>query len=326
MGRVAIIGVAIFWLIVTAGSLVWEVADPASLSTDKRTEALPAGLSDSKAAEPTLAELTPGLRVDLRKEIAGGGGQPALSTPAPEPSDAAMPPVIAESSVPPQMPAPTPLAASPAGLPDEKTIVVATTPVSNEPVSPAFDLPPPRPGHVSSDTASAALAPPPKGPSARPPVNAAAASDPRIVEAQTLLASLGYRIGSIDGRSGPQTQAAIKAYQKKAGLKASGRIDEALLTRLRSDVRASAREPAADPAASGFSPPPPRSLAGRILGGVQRLIGHDFDSTTAPQALTAYCQDRGDEVIYDRGLDRMRSCAEVAGGSKFAFRPLPGDR
>lgn len=52
-------------------------------------------------------------------------------------------------------------------------------------------------------------------------------------ELQTLLAERGHPAGGVDGKIGPRTRAAIRAYQSAAGLVADGYADALLLDRLR---------------------------------------------------------------------------------------------
>ncbi|MFZ4808285.1 MAG: lytic murein transglycosylase [Hyphomicrobiaceae bacterium] len=66
--------------------------------------------------------------------------------------------------------------------------------------------------------------------------------DPPLVRAereelQRLLGGLGHDIGAVDGLIGRQTQAAIRAYQKAAGIPADGYASQRLLERLRRDAR-----------------------------------------------------------------------------------------
>ena len=49
---------------------------------------------------------------------------------------------------------------------------------------------------------------------------------------QQALKDQGYYRGTIDGVTGPRTQAAIKAFQEKAGLDATGRLDDTTLDRM----------------------------------------------------------------------------------------------
>lgn len=52
---------------------------------------------------------------------------------------------------------------------------------------------------------------------------------------QTLLTDRGYAVGGVDGKIGPRTRAAIRAYQAAAGLVPDGYADAALLERIRAE-------------------------------------------------------------------------------------------
>lgn len=341
MGRLAILILAMFWGIVTLGSLVWEVLDPASISADSRPQALPASLTGkadtemvpataaaapADASEPTLAELAPGLRASLRATV---GAQDA-SNPRPAATDATLG-TAGEAAQAGESAAPSPVVAPmmrprprPAGL-----VAADATPTAAAKTSLGAIKPPiARPSTARPSTATPPTSKPATSVAKEPvglPRAGASRGDARVAEAQELLAALGYPIGVMDGRLGPQTQAAIKAFEKRGGLKADGRVDEQMLARLRSDAAALTRDDAVA-ATPGSAPVPSRSLTGRVLGNVQRLIGHDFNSITAPEAVNAYCDEHGDEWIYDRGVERLRACVEFVGKPKVAFRPLPGDR
>lgn len=56
-----------------------------------------------------------------------------------------------------------------------------------------------------------------------------------VTEIQTRLAGLGFDVGEADGRVGPQTRSAIRAYQKARGYPADGVAEPRLLNRLRSE-------------------------------------------------------------------------------------------
>lgn len=60
-----------------------------------------------------------------------------------------------------------------------------------------------------------------------------ALTNPERTELQTLLAQSGHSAGGIDGRIGPRTRAAIRAFQAGAGTIPDGYADESLLARLR---------------------------------------------------------------------------------------------
>jgi peptidoglycan hydrolase-like protein with peptidoglycan-binding domain len=67
---------------------------------------------------------------------------------------------------------------------------------------------------------------------AAPATAAPVKPDPLIQKVQASLAKLGLYSGPVDGLTGPHTDQAIAAYQKGAGLPASGHIDGFLLKRL----------------------------------------------------------------------------------------------
>lgn len=75
--------------------------------------------------------------------------------------------------------------------------------------------------------------------------SAAPAPDPRVIESvQEDLRALGYDPGPIDGKLGPRTVSAIRAYQANMGAKDDGRITVKLVDNLRRDsaVPGSTRE------------------------------------------------------------------------------------
>lgn len=56
--------------------------------------------------------------------------------------------------------------------------------------------------------------------------------DPMVAKVQTILKGLDLYQGEVDGLTGPQTGAAITAYQRIVGLEQTGGVDNALLTQL----------------------------------------------------------------------------------------------
>ena len=66
------------------------------------------------------------------------------------------------------------------------------------------------------------ITPPPPPPSINRPILRIGARGDAVRELQTLLTSWGYRLGSIDGIFGPQTQNAVLAFQRDHGLSADG--------------------------------------------------------------------------------------------------------
>jgi murein L,D-transpeptidase YcbB/YkuD len=55
----------------------------------------------------------------------------------------------------------------------------------------------------------------------------------QIANTQAALSKLGFDVGKIDGKLGPKTTKAIKAFQKKHHMKADGKITEKLLEQLK---------------------------------------------------------------------------------------------
>lgn len=70
-----------------------------------------------------------------------------------------------------------------------------------------------------------------------------------VAEIQLALKTQGYYTGDVDGLPGPMTTGAITAFQKAAGLKATGAPSEALLERLKDGPgpRSALEEPAPEP-------------------------------------------------------------------------------
>jgi peptidoglycan hydrolase-like protein with peptidoglycan-binding domain len=67
-------------------------------------------------------------------------------------------------------------------------------------------------------------------------------SDP-VAAAQRALNTRGYDAGQVDGRMGPRTRKAVRAFQEAEGLEVTGRLDEPTMARLRAgkaDERGSA--------------------------------------------------------------------------------------
>jgi peptidoglycan hydrolase-like protein with peptidoglycan-binding domain len=68
-----------------------------------------------------------------------------------------------------------------------------------------------------------------------------ASQSPELVkQAQEKLSAAGHDVGEADGRMGPKTQAALKDYQEKKGLQASGKLDQQTIAALGVNEGASA--------------------------------------------------------------------------------------
>lgn len=76
-----------------------------------------------------------------------------------------------------------------------------------------------------------------------------AASSTTVLQVQGALATRGYYRGSLDGKTGPQTRAAVEAFQRDAGLTVTGKVDERLLQEIRlAPPNVSSLPPLDDPA------------------------------------------------------------------------------
>ena len=59
-----------------------------------------------------------------------------------------------------------------------------------------------------------------------------------VAETQAGLSRLGYKIGKVDGKLGPITAAAIKAFQRDQNMKVSGKTSQALLAKIKATIAA----------------------------------------------------------------------------------------
>jgi localization factor PodJL len=59
-----------------------------------------------------------------------------------------------------------------------------------------------------------------------------ASLNPVVAEAQRLLAKMGYRPGPADGIAGPRTAAAVREFEKRLGLPATGAVTKALVEKM----------------------------------------------------------------------------------------------
>jgi peptidoglycan hydrolase-like protein with peptidoglycan-binding domain len=76
-----------------------------------------------------------------------------------------------------------------------------------------------------------------------------------VVTVQQALRDKGHDPGTIDGKMGPRTRAALKDYQKAEGLKTTGRLDSETRARLGVTTRTSRMERAISPSASPGTAP-----------------------------------------------------------------------
>ena len=87
-----------------------------------------------------------------------------------------------------------------------------------------------------------------------------------------------------------------------------------------------------------MAPPPRKQEENRrgifvsMMGGLQRLVGRDFDSSRRPDELAAYCRINAETWIYDFGREAFVYCGNViaSGVGRYASmktseKPLPAD-
>ena len=116
------------------------------------------------------------------------------------------------------------------------------------------------PASPSSAPVAAASAPPSPPPSTPPPPPHA------IREAQTLLAALGYAVGPADGKWGPRSGEAYRAFLRDAGLPAADRLTpDALREMRRIAARHGATPPPASAAALDSNPRRTATVSGDVL-------------------------------------------------------------
>jgi peptidoglycan hydrolase-like protein with peptidoglycan-binding domain len=94
--------------------------------------------------------------------------------------------------------------------------------------------------------------------------------DKQLQEVQAVLKQLGYYHGDVDGLAGPNTSAAISAYQQKMGLGVSGYVDERLLKELGiADITGSIEQATPAPQVNPKPAADPASLIAKIQAGLK---------------------------------------------------------
>jgi peptidoglycan hydrolase-like protein with peptidoglycan-binding domain len=84
---------------------------------------------------------------------------------------------------------------------------------------------------------------------------AAGGNAEQVKAVQQALKDKGHDPGDVDGKMGPKTQQALRDYQQKEGLKATGRLDSETASKLGVQAKAdtSSTSPAASPSGSSSS-------------------------------------------------------------------------
>jgi peptidoglycan hydrolase-like protein with peptidoglycan-binding domain len=94
----------------------------------------------------------------------------------------------------------------------------------------------------------------------------AGGSAEQVKAVQQALKDKGHDPGEVDGKMGPKTQQALRDYQQKEGLKATGRLDSETAAKLGVQAKAdTSTSPAASP--SGASSPSAAPSAPSSSGG-----------------------------------------------------------
>ncbi len=113
------------------------------------------------------------------------------------------------------------------------------------------------------------------------------ASTSVVLQAQGLLAELGYGPLDVDGIEGPQTADAVRAFQTATGSRVDGRVNETLVARLEAAKQARmVAEAQRRLAALGFDPGPVDGKAGartrKAVAAFQRDQNLDSDGQVSP--------------------------------------------
>lgn len=129
-----------------------------------------------------------------------------------------------------------------------------------------------------------------------------------IENAQKTLKQQGHDPGSVDGVIGPQTIAAVRAYQKEQGLEVTGRLDASTLVKLGDSAKAGdqASKPSADQAAKanaqGTKPAKDEPSSGP--SGSPNTSGDKKSSAVDPSQATKTGANAGEGASYSRSNDK----------------------
>jgi peptidoglycan DL-endopeptidase CwlO len=99
---------------------------------------------------------------------------------------------------------------------------------------------------------------------------------PQVVELQQLLKSAGYYHANVGGNFGPQTEAAVRQFQREHGLEDDGRATAATMEALRGAVPADAQVDPAAPTDAGAEPGAPAAGADSALSYGMSVLGAPY--------------------------------------------------
>jgi len=163
---------------------------------------------------------------------------------------------------------------------------------------------------------------PKPSPTAAKSVKTPPAQETQVKIAQYLLSRLGYDPGPADGLAGQNTRAAVRAYQRDKGEAADGRITEALVNRLHAEVAGGGdrrlaevekereMEERREREAEVTRRRENKNVFANFLGGFQKVLGYEFNSTEDPDKMSAYCSKNVENWIYDFGTEQFVLCRD----------------
>lgn len=116
-----------------------------------------------------------------------------------------------------------------------------------------------------------------------------------VEQVQRELARLGLYTGAIDGISGSRTEAAVRVYEKKAGLTPSGKPSAALLAHMRGEALASPSLPRTDARGDGAAGQGRTAAVQRRLADMAYYRGRPSGNATPETrlAIERFQRDRG---------------------------------
>jgi peptidoglycan hydrolase-like protein with peptidoglycan-binding domain len=121
-----------------------------------------------------------------------------------------------------------------------------------------------------------------------------------IEQVQKALKQQGHDPGQIDGVLGPQTSAALSAYQKAQGLNTTGRLDPATMAKLGSPSKAAESEARQNPSASPSGSP----------SGTPRTGGDTKPNAVDPAQSKKTGANVGEGASYNRSNEKGLSTTE----------------
>lgn len=123
------------------------------------------------------------------------------------------------------------------------------------------------------------------------PASVAGASAPSVMAVQDALARHGFPV-KVDGVLGPETRAAVKAFQSRHQLPATGEADAATLAKLGvQDGGHAAHSPSATSHAAHGRPAPQGGMAGGGMMHGSMMHGGMMKGRRMPEGMMAQCAD-----------------------------------